>query len=238
MLRVGRTGIALLVLAQLHFHFHHHFHGPPVDYVALAAAAAASWAGFPGPGEPLLILAGVFAAKHKLDIVEVVLVAWAAATIGGEIGWYIGLKAGRTVLTRPGPLHSLRLGTVRRGERAFKRHAVPAILLTPAWVAGINDVRPVVYHLTNVISAAIWAAGIGFGAYLIGPAIADSVEDLGLVSAIVLVVAVVAIVALEIRHQRRRRARRATPANAGGTPPAPAAATTATAVARDPSPPN
>ena len=57
-----------LIFALLHIHLHHQFHGPPFDYVGLAVAAAASWIGVPGPGEPVLIAAGVLAAKHKLDL--------------------------------------------------------------------------------------------------------------------------------------------------------------------------
>ena len=52
----------------------------------------------PGPGEPVLIAAGVLAARHKLDIASVVFVAWVgghrrAASSAGSIG----LKAGRAV---------------------------------------------------------------------------------------------------------------------------------------------
>src|SRR5947209_13929236 len=96
---------AVLTLAvHLHLHFHHHFRGPPFDYGALALAAAASWVGVPGPGEPLLVAAGIFAARHQLDIGTVLVVAWVSAMLGGVCGWVVGLKAGRTVLTAPGPL--------------------------------------------------------------------------------------------------------------------------------------
>ncbi len=49
----------------------------------------------PGPGEPVLIAAGVLASKHKLDLATVLVVAWVAATAGGILGWAVGLKAGR-----------------------------------------------------------------------------------------------------------------------------------------------
>src|ERR1700759_2824243 len=53
----------------------HRVEGPAVDCYGLALAAAASWAAIPGPGEPVLIAAGVLAAKHKLDLTTVLLVA-------------------------------------------------------------------------------------------------------------------------------------------------------------------
>ena len=105
-MRLARAAIWLPVLALLHIHLHHHFHGPEVDYVGLALAAAASWVGLPGPGESLLIAAGVLAAQHRLDIGSVIFVAWAGATVGGIAGWLIGKSAGRRLITAPGPLHS------------------------------------------------------------------------------------------------------------------------------------
>ena len=40
--------------------------------------------------EPVLIAAGVLAARGRLDIASVLLVAWRGATAGGIIGWLIG----------------------------------------------------------------------------------------------------------------------------------------------------
>jgi membrane protein DedA with SNARE-associated domain len=208
-LRVVTADLALFVpaLLHIHLHIHHHFHGSPFDYVGLAVAAGASWIGVPGPGEPVLIAAGVLAAKHQLDISEVVLVAWVAATAGGVVGWLIGLKAGRAFLTAPGPLLRFRTRAVKRGEEVFARYPVTAIVLTPSFVAGIHGVRGAVYHPVNVISAFAWAAGIGFGAYLIGPAVVDAVDDLGLATGLIVVVVIAVLVALEIRHIRRKASR-------------------------------
>ena len=156
-MRLARAALWIPPLALLHLH--HHFHGPEVDYVGLAVGAAASWAGLPGPGEPLLIAAGVLAAQHKLDIGSVVFVAWAAATAGGIVGWLIGLGAGRALVTAPGPLLGPRVRAVERGERIFERYPIAAIVLTPAWVAGINRVRGRVYQPVNAVTALLWAKG-------------------------------------------------------------------------------
>jgi membrane protein DedA with SNARE-associated domain len=195
-----------LLLCAVAIRFHHA--GPSIDYVGLAAAAAASWVGVPGPGESVLIAAGIFAARHKLELGPVLLTAWAGATIGGVAGWLIGMKAGRAVLIAPGPLRRLRLGAVSRGDQVFKRYAVVAVLLTPSWVAGIHHVRPVIYLPTNTFAAALWAGGIGVGAYYIGPTIVDLVTDVGLVTTAAVVVLVALVVGGEIVWRRRSRARR------------------------------
>ena len=194
-------------LLQLHLGAvaRHRVEGPAVDYYGLAAAAAASWVGVPGPGEPVLIAAGILAAKHKLDLATVLLVAWAAATTGGIIGWAIGRKAGRRLLTARGPLHGARLRAVARGEKVFDRYAVVAVLLTPSWIAGINRVRSSVYQPTNAAAAAVWAAGIGLGSYFAGPAVIDLVNDFGTGTSVIVAVLILTAVGLELARRHRLR---------------------------------
>jgi membrane protein DedA with SNARE-associated domain len=196
---------ALLVPALLHIH--HPLHGSPLDYLTVAAAAAASWFGVPGPGEPVLIGAGVLASRGRLDLASVILAAWAGATAGGIAGWVVGRRAGRTIVTARGPLLAARLRTVQRGERIFDRYAVIAILLTPSWIAGIHRVRSRVYQPTNVLAAAVWAAGIGVGSYLAGPAVIDWVKDFGTGTSVVVVALVVVAVGLELARRHRLRSR-------------------------------
>lgn len=202
----------LILGLHLHVHLFHHVRGPAFDYVSVAVASFASWVGLPGPGEALLLAAAIFAAKHRLDITPVIAVAWAGATVGGMVGWLIGLKAGRPVLTAPGPLRSIRLDAVEKGERAFKRFESLAILLTPSWVAGINRAGAGIYMLINTLSAALWAVAIGVGGYFVGPPVLEFVDDFGTLGTILAIaLAVGAVVWAVIRRQRgavKRRAQR------------------------------
>jgi membrane protein DedA with SNARE-associated domain len=198
---------ASLLVFALHLFHHHIASRAQIDYVALALGAFASWVGLPGPGEPLLIAAAIIAAKHKLDITPVLIWAFVGAVTGGLLGWLAGWFGGRTVMTAPGPLRNLRLRAVERGEEVFDRLTVIAILLAPSFVAGIHRVGPVLYNVTNVVSAAVWAVGIGLAAYYIGPPVLDVLSDVGTVTAIGLVVLVLVGVGLEIRRRRRRHVR-------------------------------
>lgn len=189
----------LILLAILH-----HVPAANIDYAALALGAFASWAGVPGPGEPLLIAAGIIAAHHKIDITPVLVWAFVGATLGGITGWLVGRVAGRGVMTAPGPLRGLRLKAVERGEEVFERLTVIAILLAPSWVAGIHRAGTAVFMITNAISAAIWAVGIGLAAYYIGPAVIDVLTDVGTATAIGLVLLVLVGVGFEIMRRRRR----------------------------------
>jgi len=193
----------LLILA-LHV-FRDHVSTAQIDYIALALGAFASWAGVPGPGEPLLIAAAIVAARHKLDITPVLLWAWVGATAGGMFGWWVGRVAGRGVMTAPGPLRHLRLRAVERGEEVFERLTIIAILLAPSWVAGIHRAGTVVYLITNALSALAWSVGIGLGAYYLGPPVIDVIDDVGTATGIALGVLVLVGIAFEVRRRRRRR---------------------------------
>ena len=98
---------------------------------------------------------------------------------------------------------------VERGENVFERYTVLAVILTPSWVAGIHRVRPVMYNVINVVTAAIWAGAIGMTAYLIGPSVVDAVDDFGTVTLVALGVGIVAVIGEEIWRRRRKRARAA-----------------------------
>lgn len=204
-------GVKAAVVFVLGASLHHRFHGPAVDYLGLAAAAFAGWSVIPGPGEPVLIAEAIFAARHSLDISSVILVAWISAMAGGVAGWLLGLKAGRSLVTASGPFQKARLGALGRGEVVFKRHAVIAIYLSPAWVSGILGIRSSLYLTVNALTSMAWAAGIGLGAYFAGPPIVDVVGDLGTVSEIGLLVLIVAGVAGEMVRRRRGASRAGSP---------------------------
>lgn len=196
--------LSTLTVLHIHLHIRLHPRGPGIDYIGVLLASAASWAGLPGPGEALLIAAGISAAHHHLDLASIIAVAWVGATAGGMLGWIVGLRAGRGVITAPGPLYGLRVSLTANGERFYERYGVIAVLFTPSWVAGIVKMRASRYVPVNAISAVAWAVAIGLGAYWAGPSVTDVVADEGLLAWILLGLLVVAGVSLMLRHRFRR----------------------------------
>jgi membrane protein DedA with SNARE-associated domain len=172
------------LLAALHVH--HHFHGPSLGYVAIGLAAAASWVGVPGPGEPVLISAGILAARGRLDLAEVLAVAWAGATVGGVAGWVLGHRAGRALMSGRGPLRHQREKALARGERFFARYGLLAVYFAPSWVAGSTGMGGSRFLPANALAGLIWTLLVGLGAYAVGPPIAEVIADVGLVGAVVL----------------------------------------------------
>lgn len=192
----------LLLTVQMH----RHLHGPSIDYAGVGAAALAGWVGAPGVGEAGLIAGGVLAARGKLDLAEVVTVAWFCATLGGIAGWAIGMKFGHAVFAGPGPFRASRLRMLEVGGRLYERRGGFAVFFTPAWLAGINRMRSRSYLVLNAISALIWALAVGIGAYALGPAIEDIWSDIGLAGGLVVIVLAVLGTGGGFLSRRRRRA--------------------------------
>jgi membrane protein DedA with SNARE-associated domain len=84
---------------------------------------------------------------------------------------------------------------------------VLAVVLTPSWIAGIHRVELGTYNLINVVSAVVWAGGIGMAAYLIGPSVVDGVEDAGTAVTVIGAVVLATLIGVEVVRRRRKRAR-------------------------------
>jgi undecaprenyl-diphosphatase len=184
-------------------HIHHRFIGPHVDYIGVGLASALSWVAVAGPGEAALIAAAIAAARHRVDLPSVILVAWFGAAVGGAVGWLLGRRFGRALMTVPGPLLDRRLRMLRRGDELYASHGLLAVYFAPSWMAGINNMGPVRFLAANSATAAIWAVSIGIGAYAIGPSVTDVLNDIGLVGLVVIGVLVAATLATR-RWSRRR----------------------------------
>jgi membrane protein DedA with SNARE-associated domain len=198
-----------LALHAVHLerHLHHRFEGPHVDYAGLALAAAVSWVGLTGPGEAALVAAGIAAAHGHVDIVGMIVVAWAGAMAGGTAGWLIGLKGGRSLMTRPGPLYETRLRLLRHGDEVYGRRGWwLAVYLAPCWMAGVSGMGVRRFLSANAGASLIWALTIGLGSYVVGPSVTDALGDVGTVGLVVLTAFVV--VSAVIRGRRRKRRRR------------------------------
>jgi membrane protein DedA with SNARE-associated domain len=199
---------AVVAAFELAVRIHHHFHGSSVGYIALAAAAAASWVGIPGPGEPVLIAAAVLASRGKLDLAETLLIAWLGAMVGGIGGWALGRHGGRKVMAARGPFRAARVRIMERGEAFYARFGVVAVYLAPTWVAGVSEMRLGRFLVAQTVAAVVWVLLVGGGAYLVGPSIIDVAGDLGLFGALAFGALIVVVLIVERRRRRRRAAAR------------------------------
>jgi membrane protein DedA with SNARE-associated domain len=154
-----------------------------LGYPALFGLVFAESAGVPLPGETALLTAGVLAGAGHLALPLVVAVAIAAAVTGDTLGYWLGRRGGRAVLTRPGPFAGTRAHALETGERFFARHGaktvflgrfVPGVRVAAAALAGAGAMPWPRFAVYNVCGAFAWASTVAGLASLVGPAVAVS----------------------------------------------------------------
>ena len=184
------------------------------DYglVLLFVLIAIESAGVPLPGETALITAGVLAARGDMDIVEVIVVAAAAAIIGDNIGYWLGRLGGRRLLERWEPLERHAGRVLPWSERFFERHGAKTIFLgrffavlrvTAAWLAGISRMHWWRFFFWNAAGGVCWAVLVGLVSYFVGRAAAEAINRYGLIAGLA-IVALLVVGALVFRFIRRR----------------------------------
>jgi membrane-associated protein len=148
-----------------------------IGYPLVFALIAIETMGIPVPGETALITAGIVASRGRLEIEVVIALAAAAAILGDNVGFAIGRKLGRKLLTAPGPLLHHRRRVIAIGEPFFDRHGPKAVFLgrwvsglriTSAWMAGVTRMRWPTFLFWNALGGIAWAISIGLLAYFVG----------------------------------------------------------------------
>jgi undecaprenyl-diphosphatase len=183
-----------------------------LGYPALFALIFAESAGVPVPGETALLTAGVLAGAGHLALPLVVAVAIAAAVMGDTIGYWLGRRGGRAVLTRRGPLMGWRTHALEAGERFFERHGAKTVFIgrffsllrvTSAWLAGISQMAWWRFLAWNAAGGIVWATLVGVVSYYFGRAAADAIAHYGAIGGGVLVALVLlAVVAVHVWRRR------------------------------------
>jgi membrane protein DedA with SNARE-associated domain len=149
-------------------------------YFAIFGIIMLESAGIPLPGETILIGAAMYAGSHHmLDIRLIIATAAAAAFLGDNIGYWVGLKLGRKALQRWGHLIGLDQRKLDLGEYLFLRHGgkivflgrfVALLRVFAAVLAGVNRFPAWQFLLFNALGGITWAVVFGTGGYLLGHA--------------------------------------------------------------------
>jgi membrane-associated protein len=185
-----------------------------VGYPVLFVLIAIETMGIPVPGETALITAGILAGRGDLDIGLVIVLAAAAAILGDNVGFAIGRKVGRRLLTAQGPLQRHRARVIEVGEPFFQRHGPKAVFLgrwvtglriTAAWLAGVNRMRWPIFLFWNALGGIAWATSVALLSYFLGHTAKRLIELFGLAGAGLVVVGGVGIW-IVLRRRRERPA--------------------------------
>ena len=170
--------------------------------------------GVPVPGETAVIFGGLAASSGRLNIVLVIVVASAGAIIGDNIGFVIGRRGGRAVLTRPGRFEAERRRVLEIGDPFFERHGGKAVFLGrwiaglriwASWLAGASQMRWRTFLIWNALGGIAWATSVSLAAYYGGRSVEAVFSKVGIYALIAAAVVVVLAVGYLMRRRRRRQ---------------------------------
>jgi membrane protein DedA with SNARE-associated domain len=190
-------------------------------YLSVAAMIGVESFGVPAPGQTIMVAAAIYAGAGRLNIVAVGAIAFVAAVVGDNIGYWIGVRGGRKVVLRWGKYVFLTPERLAKAEGFFARRGGRVVMIARfidglrqfnGVIAGISAMPWRTFLLFNAIGAALWVGFWTTIAYFLGTHLVVIIEHAHRYKwwAIALVaVAVITYVTFHVRHIKRRRARSA-----------------------------
>ncbi len=140
--------------------------------------------GFFLPGDSLLVMAGIFAARGDLNIATLIPCLLCGAIIGNATGYFIGHKAGRTLYSRPNSFFFRREHLIRT-HAFYERHGGKTIVLAQFMpivrtfapvVAGAADMSYRRFAMFNVVGAILWISSMTLTGYVLAQTAPELVQ--------------------------------------------------------------
>jgi len=133
--------------------------------------------GIPLPGEIALVTASAYASNGHISIYIVILLAAIGASVGGVLGYWIGIKGGLPLVVRYGGYVGVRKSHMDRAHAYFERNGARTVLfgrfiaLLRTWaavIAGAASMSFTKFVAYNTIGSIVWAIAFGLLGYYFG----------------------------------------------------------------------
>ncbi|MGH9942217.1 MAG: DedA family protein [Pyrinomonadaceae bacterium] len=180
--------------------------------------------GFFLPGDSLLVVAGIFAARGDLNVFILLLTLFVAAVVGDAVGYYSGAKLGPRLFTRQKSL-LFRPSHLQKAREFYEKYGAKTIIIA-RFVPIVRTFAPIVagaaqmpyrnFVFYNVLGGFLWVFSMILSGYFLG-SLLQSKFGISLDEHIEVVVIVVVALSLmppviEYLKSRREKKRRATDA--------------------------
>jgi membrane protein DedA with SNARE-associated domain len=170
-------------------------------------------AGVPVPGETALLAGAALAHFGRLSLPWVIAVAIGGATLGDNLGFLIGRRAGRGLAERYGRWFGLSPRRLEQFDRFFERHGgrtvfiarfITGLRVFGALLAGASGLRWPTFFFYNATGALVWATAVGIAGYLLGESWDVLERWIGRSSLIALAAVSIVVVVAVLRARRRK----------------------------------
>jgi len=180
-------------------------------YWAVAIALLLENTGLPVPGETILLLGSFLAfSQRQLQLPWIIVVGIASATLGDNIGFFVGLRGGRPLLNRYRQWFRISKEAIANGERVFQRYG-PATIFFARFVAGLRVIAgPLAgilrmewrrFAIYNFLGATVWVTVIATLGYVFGRHWERLLHIVKEFNITILVIGVIVVVLMLWRHR-------------------------------------
>jgi membrane protein DedA with SNARE-associated domain len=183
-------------------------------YLTVFVALLLENSGVPVPGETVLLFASFLAFnEQELHLTYIILVGIAAATIGDNIGYWVGRRGGRRLLERYQHLFRIPASTISKGERLFSTHGALTIFFArfvfgmrviAGPLAGVLRMDWKTFGLFNFLGATLWVTVISFVGYTFGEHWEQLIKIMGRVNVFIAIVALYGALIVWRRYRARQ----------------------------------
>jgi len=134
-------------------------------------------AGVPVPGETMLLAGAALSRYGSLKLSLVILAAIAGATLGDNLGFFIGRRGGRALVERYGALFGMTSARLSQFDRFFDTHGAKTVFVARfvtglrvfgAILAGASRLSWSRFLFFNALGAIVWAVTFGAVGYALG----------------------------------------------------------------------
>ncbi len=190
-----------------------------IDRFGYAGVAAVVFAesglllGFFLPGDSLLFVVGIFAARGSFAIGTVILLIFLAGVAGDILGYFIGSRLGRRVFEMKSRFIFNRENLLRT-EEFFKQYGkitfiferfIPGVRAVAPLLAGVGEMPFRTFILFDALGTALWSLSVTLLGFYLGSVIPNVDTYLLPVIFIVLVVSILPTVIAYGRHKRKKK---------------------------------
>ena len=169
------------------------------------------------PGDSLLVVTGLFAARGDLNIFYILPLLWACTVIGDTVGYLSGYKLGprlfsrpKSLIFKPEHLHKAQQFYDKYGSKTilFARF-VPIVRTFSPLVAGATQMPYRVFLMYDLLGGLLWVCGMVLGGYFLGNAVerAFGIKLEQHIEKVVIVVVALSLIPIALEFMKSRRAK-------------------------------
>jgi membrane-associated protein len=128
------------------------------------------------PGDSLLVVAGIYAAKGDISLTLLTLILIPVAVLGNLVAYYLGRSMGNRLFSRPNSVF-FKPEYAQKAHVFYQRYGsaavviarfVPIVRTFVPVIAGVAAMPFARFVVANLVGAVLWIVSMGLGGYFLG----------------------------------------------------------------------